>query len=150
MPQQITQGRQLISTLTWVLIYGISTLSTKLVAKGKITTEDPLQKASRPSVLPRITSSFPSSLCPTMDNELISLVCSLQASVQGGSDNPIAGWEVRQHGAKSPTMQVKGRGKSPEHGPGDLGELRLGTPPRLIFPKLFVLICSDSRAYVNS
>lgn len=60
MPQQITQGRQLISTLTWVLIYGISTFSRRLVAKGKITTEDPLQKASHPSVLPRITSSFPS------------------------------------------------------------------------------------------
>lgn len=51
MPQQITQGRQLISTLTWVRIYVITTLSTRLAAKGKITTEDPFQKISRPSVL---------------------------------------------------------------------------------------------------
>lgn len=39
MPQQITQGRQLISMLTWVLICVISTLIT-LRAKGKITTGD--------------------------------------------------------------------------------------------------------------
>lgn len=58
MPQQITQGRQLISMLTWVLIYVISTFITRLVAKSKITTEDPFQKISPPSVLSRITSSL--------------------------------------------------------------------------------------------
>lgn len=58
MPQQITQGRQLISMLTWVLSYVISTLITRLAAKGKITTEDPFQKISHPSMLSRIMSWF--------------------------------------------------------------------------------------------
>lgn len=60
MPQQITQRRQLISTFTWVLIYSISTFIARLLAKGKITTEDPFQETSHPSALARITSWFAS------------------------------------------------------------------------------------------
>lgn len=67
MPQQITQGRQLISMLTWVLICVISTLIT-LRAKGKITTGDlgsnqgqtiPLPCQEKPTPLPGLPSTNP-------------------------------------------------------------------------------------------
>lgn len=58
MPQQITQGRQLISMLTWVLICVISTLIT-LRAKGKITTGDLDSNQGQTTPVPGLPSTNP-------------------------------------------------------------------------------------------
>lgn len=63
MPQQITQGRQLISMLTWVLICVISTLIT-LRAKGKITTGDLGSNQGQTIPLPCQEKPPPCLACP--------------------------------------------------------------------------------------